>query len=340
MIQVNGKYLKQEVTGVQRVANEIVSRLACQKSTIVPSKKNIGGMYSIMWEQLVLPTKLQVSDMLFSPCNVGPITHAKQVVCIHDVAVLDHPEWFSRSFYLYYDYVLTRLSKKASFITTVSDFSKRRICQVLGVDDGKVEVIPNGVSDVFFNQPQSSFSEVKEKFSLPEYYILCVGSFDGRKNQERLVEAWEKIHKKHTGIKLVFTGGRGRAFNDSLMGPGLADAIFTGYVDENDLVCLYRNCLMFVYPSIYEGFGLPVLEAMASGVPVITSLDSPMEEISRGGSLLVNPKSPDDIAEAIDELICNESLCSQLSSFGVEKAKKYSWDFSANRYDELFRKIN
>ncbi|GAB2795298.1 hypothetical protein GCM10027040_22130 [Halomonas shantousis] len=239
---------------------------------------------------------------------------------------------------MYYKATWKRLAHQVLFITTVSESSKRRIVEILDVAPEKVIVINNAVSEAFFKNEDIKFQPIQDKFNLPNDYVLCVGSFDGRKNQLKVVEAWKKISDKFNDTKLVFVGDSGKNFSSSGNQQVLSEAIFTGYVSEEELLAIYENAKLFVYPSLYEGFGLPVLEAMAAGLPVITSKGSPMEEFAKEAGLLVDPRNADEIAMAMDELLSNQSLCNSLSQKAKEIAGEYKWEYTARRYDELFAK--
>ncbi|WP_456267958.1 glycosyltransferase family 4 protein [Kushneria sp. AK178] len=335
MLVINSKFKSQRLTGVQRTAKELIDRFEQPYEEFVPAYHN--RWYGIAWEQFALPAKIKKNDLLFSPCNIGPISHKNQVVCIHDVGVLEHPEWYNKKFAQYYNFVWSKMKNTVKQFTTVSHFSKERMVICLGIPHESIEIIPNGVSESFY--AKQTISIVQSRFYFLDNYVLCVGSFDARKNQSVLLEAWQDIKERYPDVTLVFVGERGKNFNQDDIGSNDRGVVFTGYVSDEELILLYRHAQVFVYPSIYEGFGLPVLEAMASGTPVITSINSPMEEFAAEAGIMVDPKNISDIKGSLEFMLENESRREDFSRKGIAIAKSMRWEESAKAYENLFKRI-
>ncbi|MEH6345151.1 MAG: glycosyltransferase family 1 protein [Bermanella sp.] len=319
MLLINGKYQNQVVTGVQRVAHELSGGLPYGHIQVAGD-----GLKGHFYEQFILPFKLSRNDLLISFCNTGPIFHRNQVVYIHDVAVLEHPEWFSKSFRLLYRVMLPLLARRCKTIVTVSEYSKEKICQLLSVPASKVHVIENGVSDRFAAEEggdyELSYGLEKKK------YILSVSSMDPRKNMVSVIQAWEASGLHQAGYKLVFAGGGNASFsnaNDN-KAQDCSSIIYTGYVEDDVLVNLYQQAAGFVYMSLYEGFGLPVLEAMKAGVPVLASNTTSLAEVVGDYGLSCDPLDIKEITNLMNELPYQED------GF-VSKAKLYADSFSWNK---------
>ena len=309
---VNGRFLSQKITGVQRVAVEVSSRL--NNKLILQSP---AGKLSIFYEQLVFPFKCK-SKPLISFCNVGPIFVRNQFLYIHDVAVFENSNWFSWAFSKYYKLLLPILARRVKKIITVSNFSKREIVKHLKVSPDKVEVIYNGVSsgfDVAINKP------IKEKL------IITVSSLDPRKNLTSVISAWKKSKLKLEGYRLVVIGGSFSNFQNDDCFTNDSSIQFTGYVSDNELKEFYQKASGFVYMSQYEGFGLPVLEAMLAKIPVLTSNTTSLKEIAIGHSLMCDPLDIDAIAANLDSL---PDLESKTLEGAYSFAKSFTWDKAAD----------
>jgi glycosyltransferase involved in cell wall biosynthesis len=325
-IAVNGRFRSQQVTGVQRYASEVYSRLP-QLREILPGgrSRGLGGHF---WEQLALPSRLK-GALLWSPCNTGPLSVRKQVVTIHDCAFHDHPEAFSPAFVAWYRWLVSRLAANVRRIITVSDFSRRRLIEYLQVDPQKIVAIPNGVGGRFQPSGEDEIQSVRKQLGLPRRYVLCIGSLEPRKNLLRLLEAWRQLRAGKADCALVLCGVRSHVFRDFGLSQLPDDVILTGYVAEEHLPGLYGGAELFVYPSIYEGFGLTVLEAMACGVAVVCSNTTSLPEVAGDAALLVNPYEIDDIASGIRRLLADESLRGELRRRGLERATKFNWNHTA-----------
>jgi glycosyltransferase involved in cell wall biosynthesis len=326
-VHVNGRYLVQRLTGQQRYAHEIVARLADRMDVIEPPGA-AKGMRGHLWEQFALPGRVN-GGLLWSPSTTGPLRVKRQVVTIHDCAFFDQAQCFSRAFAAWYQFLIPRLARAARKIITVSEYSKRRIIELCRVRDDKVQVVASGVGSQFRPHSPAEITTVRERLGLPERYILCVGSLEPRKNLPRLLAAWQRVQPALEGFSLVLVGAKSHVFREAGLGSPPPAVHLAGYLNDDALSAVYAGAHLFVYPSIYEGFGLPVLEAMASGVPVITSNVTSLPEVAGDAALTIDPTSVDEIGAAIQRLATDESLRSDLVARGMQRVQRFTWEDAA-----------
>jgi glycosyltransferase involved in cell wall biosynthesis len=321
------------MTGMQRYTTELLTRWNGQADRIAPNGLLL-GLAGHAWEQLALPVKLR-GRLLFSPSNTGPVKAKNQVVTIHDMSVFDSPEAFSPSFAAWYRFLLPRLAQRSRRVITVSEFTKQRILVHTKVSPDKVKVIHSGVDSRFCPKAIARLEEAAARLRLPSrHLILAVGSLEPRKNLVRLFQAWSRIQDRiPEDVWLVVAGASG---NSRIFSGGQLDALpprvlLAGHVEEHLLPSLCAGAIAMVYPSLYEGFGLPPLEAMASGTPVLAGNRSSLPEIVGDAGLLVDPFDVEAIAEGICRLIEDSSLREDLRRKGLLRAKQFSWDVTARR---------
>jgi glycosyltransferase involved in cell wall biosynthesis len=335
MITVNGRFQSHRVTGVERYATEICKRLESAHQIVHP-KHPLKGVRGHLWEQTVLPNLFK-SGLLWSPCNTGPLIVRRQVITIHDLATLDHPEWFSARFSSLYKLIMPALIRRAVHVLTVSDYTKRRIVRTFATDERKITVIPNGIEERFKPQPVGDINRVTRSLGIPEGpYLLSVCSLEPRKNLARLLAAWSILNAKGVQATLVLAGAQGSSsvFKAVCLGSIPDRVMFTGYVADEDLPALYSGARAFVYPSLYEGFGLPILEALASGTKVIAGNTTSIPEVAGPSAMLINPMSIHEIAGAMERALTQSLDLIALSS-GIEHARRYTWDTSASETERL-----
>jgi len=342
-VVLNARFLTQTITGVQRFGIEIcrlLKQLMPQIRFVAPTNimhpdlaaelnvETYGKLSSHFWEQLELPLYLRQfgNPLLINLCNTAPIFYNNKVVCIHDLSSFINPQWFSKSFATVYKIILPRIARSSKKIITVSDFSKDSLHSILNIPKTDIEVIYNGVSEKFISN--NTLTCVNKHGQ----YILSVSSIEPRKNFKNLIKAYKLADL--TGIKLVIVGAGSKVFNDpdlkSLV-QGREDIIFTGYLSDTELAEVYQNALLFVYPSLFEGFGIPPLEAMHCGCPTIVSNTSSLPEICGDASYYVNPLEPNEIAQAIKLLAENVEIRKTLILKGLKRAGTFSWKDSAEK---------
>jgi glycosyltransferase involved in cell wall biosynthesis len=328
---VNGRYLVQRLTGVQRYAREIVSRW----DSIPILKPTVGGTGAAghLWEQFRLPTL--VRGLLWSPSTTGPLAVRNQVVTIHDTAFIDHADCYTRAFANWYQWLVPRLARRVRRIITVSEFSKSRIVDYCRVPPEKVTVILSGVGPQFQPQSEEQILHARTILNLPQRYALCVCSLEPRKNLRRLLEAWNEMPDRPDDLYLVLAGAKGKIFESIGLESAPANVQLVGYVGDDLLPALYSGAEFFAFPSLYEGFGLPLLEAMACGTPVLCSNLTSLPEVAGDAALLVDPLDTSSIAAGLQQLATDASLRQQLRERGVVRAKSFNWDRTARQTWDL-----
>src|ERR1051325_1528240 len=328
MISINTRILGKRVTGVQRYLTEIMSRLTVPRRELSPPL-NLQGLGGHLWEQLVLP-QLAGDSLLWSPSQSGPMWRQQQALTVHDLAPLEFPQYLSASFARWYAWMMPAVIRSARKIIAVSDFTADRLRQRLSVPSGKIAVVYEAVDHAKFHP--SSRTEIEQalaRYQAPTAsYVLSVCTLERRKNLARLLQAWSALQDRvpsDTWLLLSGSFGDRHVFGATEVTlPPRVHAL--GYVADEDLPHLYSGCQAFAYVSEYEGFGLPVLEAMACGAPVLTSARTSMEEIAKGGAMLADTGSVEDIAAKLPELLVTPSKRQEIGSAGLEVAKGYSWD--------------
>jgi glycosyltransferase involved in cell wall biosynthesis len=340
-IVCNTRIMAFPMSGVHRVTGEILSRLQERVAPIAP-RRPLKGWAGHAWEQSILPVRTR-GRLLWSPSATGPLSVRRQVISVNDVALLDHPEFFASCFAGFYRRLLERLVPRVRHIITVSHFSQKRIVESFGVPPDRISVVPNGVTEAFHPYPAAACAAVALDLRLPSRrYVLAQAGADRRKNLVRIAEAWSAIAAEvPDDIWLVVSGNPGRSHifgqnAPTLTGPRILQL---GYVAEEVLPVLTAGALAFVYPSLYEGFGLPIVEAMAAGTPVITSNATAMPEVAGRAAMLVSPHSTEDIAAAIVRLVKSPELREQHRRAGLENARRFSWDRAAQETLEILQRF-
>lgn len=332
---VNTRILGSHTTGTQRYLLELLSRWQDAVTFIEPQRPR-HGIKGHAWEQMALPAKIRKGMPLFSPSNTGPLAVANQVVTIHDVVPLDHPEWLNPRFAKWYRFLTPRLAHRVRHIITISEFTRQRIQYHMQVPREKISVIPNGVDARFNLQASSSRESLHATLGLPyRNYVLYVGSLEPRKNLKGLIEAWRRLQDHlPDDLGLVICGAKGpsRIYAEQDDEAALPPRVhFTGHVPDHLMPVLYARAEFFVYPSVYEGFGLPPLEAMACGVPVITGNRTALPEVVGDAAYQIDPGDTDAIAEAILRLADDTDLRQDLALAGMKRSYAFSWETTARK---------
>jgi glycosyltransferase involved in cell wall biosynthesis len=334
-----------------------VDIILCSNKEIYYKKKqrirfieNDGFMWrknSNLWFQSILPSILKKNrvDLFHGTLFLTPLLSAvPSIITIYDMVLDIFPEtmyWKNR---LPLKILMKKSAKKADRIIAISESTKKDIVKFIGIEQEKIRVIYPGVSKIFSSQRTDNDRVILNKFKLLPGYILTVGTLEPRKNLIRLLDAYKLLAAGEENIpQLVIAGGQGWLLEDiqkAVDSLGLREkVVFTGYVSDADLPALYRNAKIFVYPSLYEGFGLPPLEAMACGIPVISSNTSSIPEVVGDAGLLIDPYRPDEIAQAITEVLRNEELHTRMIRAGITRSALFNWDKTAQEMIKLYHEV-
>ena len=295
-----------------------------------------------LWTHLRLSLEMgrHPPDVLFVPAHVIPLVHPPaSVVTIHDLGYLHYPWAHPLLPRLYLDLSTRWSAHVARRIIADSQATRRDLMAHYGVEGAKIAVVYPGYDRELFRPVRalSRIQKVKARYGIVGDYMLYVGTLQPRKNLKRLVKAFAKLEREGNsrGHKLVIAGGKGWLYEPLfavVRKLGLEDrVVFTGFVAQEDLPALYSGATLFVYPSLHEGFGLPVLEAMACGTPVVCSDRSSLPEVAGDAALFVNPLHTDEIASAISRLLADGDLRAFLVERGLRRARQFSWERCARR---------
>jgi len=317
-----------------------------------------GGSYPI-WEQSALPKAAQKDgcDMLHCTSNTAPLNPKMPlIVTLHDIIYMeksylkilaDKGTNYQKFGNVYRRYIVPRVMKMADKIITVSHFERNRIGEFFGLPEGdkRLVAVYNGVSRHFVKVTDDSFlKRVKAQYKLPDNYFFFLGNTDPKKNTKGVLKAFSDFlkltGKDYTLVMLDYDREELKKLLNEIGNPGLEDHIhLTGYVVNTDLPAIYSMCKVFLYPSLRESFGIPMLEAMRCGVPVITSNTSSMPEVSGGKAVIVDPFKPEEITQGIIKLLNDEKYADEIVEQGYEQAAKFSWKSMAEHVLELYKEV-
>jgi len=348
---INGRFLTQSTTGVQRFAREII-RASATQNLLTPSNatllaphspdiessffglsvRQIGKHQGHLWEQVDLP-RAAGDDFTVNFCNTAPIALRRQMVVLHDASVAANPQNFTFAFRTWYKMMIRAYGGRAQQIGTVSKFSAGEISKYFGIPLSKIEVIPESGEHILRETPDFS---IHEKFGLdPDSYFLAVSSLSPNKNFLGVLQAVARLPS--LPFKFVIVGGR----NAKIFSSNAIDtngAVEVGFVSDAQLRALYERAACFVYPSLYEGFGLPPLEAMSCGCPVLVSNTSSLPEVCGDAAIYCDPCDPSDISKKLGMLLGSPETRRDLRQAGLVHAQKWTWKRAAARFYELIER--
>lgn len=355
-IYINGRFLTQSITGVQRYACELVKKLdelietdvagiKNQYTIICPQNivyelnlkkikfKKIGFLKGHLWEQIELPLYTR-DGFLINLCNVAPLMKTNQIVTIHDVAVYACPQGFSKMFRWWYKIILFVLGKTLKNIVTVSEFSKQELIKYRKINANRIHVIYSGMEHILSITPEG---HVLKEYNLKDKnFIFAVSSMNHNKNFKMVIKA----AKLNPEIPVVIAGGTNpKVFSANQL--DLPENVkYIGYITDEELVDLYRHAGCFVYPSLYEGFGFPPLEAMTHGCPVVVSKCASLPEVCGDAAIYCDPYDEKDIAEKIKLVLMDAKLRNKLVKSGHERVTVFEWTKTVRQLMDIVKPYN
>ena len=308
------------------------------------------SLYKMIWILFPIPYRIffrSKADIThFFNFITPPGVNSRCVAVIHDMAYKSCPQTVSRKTLNWLKMSLERSCKYADHFITVSEFSKMEIMKYLNIRKEKITVVPNAVDSSFYHPDytQQQIKKVRKKLKLDERYFLYLGTIEPRKNIERLIGAYARLCKKvKNAPQLVLAGGRGwlcEGIYKKAEELGLGNKVlFTGYIEQEDSPILMCGATAFVFPSLYEGFGMPPLEAMACGTPVIASNTTSLPEVVGNAGILVDPLSEVELCQAMKTLLEDEKYRNRLRVLGLERAKEYTWENSGRILMGVYREL-
>lgn len=308
------------------------------------------------WEQVALPRQAlkEKCDILHSTSNTAPLlTSIHLVITLHDIIYMENVSlfqkagsWYQKLGNMYRRLIVPAVVKKSDKIITVSNFEKSRIGDFFNLDSNKLDVVYNGVGKHFkSNHSPEDLSRIRKAYNLPLNYLFFLGNTHPKKNTRNVLKAFSSFHKSDdSGTFLLMPDFKEKDLNGLLQeigDPDLRNSIrLTGYIDNKDLPVIYSLSRLFLYPSIRESFGIPILEAMACGTPVITSNTSSMPEVAGDAAIIVDPHEPDQITDAIKKIINYPDLRARYVEKGYSRARSFNWKTMAEQVLQIYTQIH
>lgn len=362
-IGINARFLSARISGVERYARNVTEeliRLAPQRGhritvfgplpNAIETPLSAAGTYETvatlipptavgrhLWEQLILPAiaKRKGVDALLNLANTAPARFEGTVLCLHDVSWKIGPSWFSSSFRWLYSVLIPAAARNARMLVAGADGPADDIASAMGVPRSKIRVIPYGVSDNFSVRPIAEVEEILTLRGISQPYLIHVGTIQPRKNIERLLLAYRMLQDQlgEQAPRLVLAGGTGAQFadmklNDLLSTPGV---LWIGYCDDAELPALYTGSVAAVSASLYEGYGLTLLEAMKCGTALVVSDIAPHRASAGNNAVFVDPLDVESIASGMREIVVNTALRSKLVTEGFNVSKPFTWQAHVNQ---------
>jgi glycosyltransferase involved in cell wall biosynthesis len=357
MITINGRFFSRRPTGVDRFAYEVLSSINDligagdpavrglsfkimlppgvtpeQEFSNIPTE-TVGRNRGQLWEQWDLPRAVPQESLLLSLCNTGPVLSCQQVVVIHDAATVKMPMAFSRAFRLWYRVLVPLLGRVSRKVLTVSEFSKEEIVSAFGVPRNKVSVVVEGGEHILRIPADTTAIQRFGLSSRP--YVLAVSSMAAHKNFQLVLDAISRLGNPPFDVAIA-GGANSRVFGVA----GMVDCErvkWLGYVSDAELRALYESAMCFVFPSLYEGFGIPPLEAMNCGCPVLASQAASIPEVCGDAALYFDPHNADELASLLLRMANDSALRAELAMKGHARAAQFSWEMAARQILATFR---
>jgi glycosyltransferase involved in cell wall biosynthesis len=305
-------------------------------------------MARILWEHTQLPqlASRDALDLLHCPSYICPLRKSlvPYVVTVHDTIAIDHPGWCKPTNALYFNLSMKRAVQKASRVLAVSKSTADDLKRNFGLSDSRLRVVHPGIDEVFrLEQDASRCTQVRNRYNLPRRYVLFVGNIEPKKNVRALLSMQSRLREEQLPHKLVMVGKRSwcaRAELDQIQREVAANnVIVTGYVDRGDLPFVYAMADVFVFPSLYEGFGFPPLEAMACGTPVVSSDRGGLAETVADAAYIVEPEDTEQIAEAVALMISDLALQQEHIARGLRQSRRFNWERAAKETLSVYQEV-
>jgi glycosyltransferase involved in cell wall biosynthesis len=294
----------------------------------------------------VIPRQVRRDDLdvYHAQFLIPPGVRCRTVTTIFDIAFEHYPEFFPWYQRTWSKRLIRSSAQRADHIITSSEHSRQDLIKTYQIDPDRITVTPLAPRDSFYPRPKNEArKKIAFRYGIASEFVLYVGRLQGRKNLVRLIDAFAEAHGAGVPHKLVLAGGADSLFEpvmDRVRSRRLSEQVLLpGYIDEEDLPWLYSAADAFVYPSLYEGFGLPVLEAMACGVPVLTATGSALQEVAEGAAVLFDPKNVRSISRALIDVLTNENRRSELAKSGLERSAQYSYRATARSTVAVYEKV-
>lgn len=341
------KFMKQD--------DEIILLMSSKKEAERINKKNIRNIKTVFFKsknpiirylyEIPKLVRKYKADVLHTQYYAPLIKNCKLVVTIHDISYEHFPEYFKKLELIRNRVWIWYSSKISDIILTVSEYSKKDISERYKINKDKIVVTHLATSEIYKQVDEKLVEETKEKFGIKGSYLLTVGNLQPRKNMVRLINSYTEIKSNNPefNLKLVIVGKKAWKFDGIFKTVNSAnlndEVILTDYVSDYELVNLYNGAEIFIYPSIFEGFGLPVIEAMACGTPVITSNVSSLPEVAGDCALLINPYDQNSISNEIIKLYKNKEMIESLKNSGMIRAKTFKWEETTLKIFNVYKKL-
>jgi glycosyltransferase involved in cell wall biosynthesis len=333
MIDQRNRYTIYTTRGIDRAALGLPPNFAVRPSRL----PTINPRVRIPWEQLLAPIllRLERADVFHGVLNVAPLfCPAPSVITIHDLAFLSFPQTFRRLNRTYLTWATRMSARRAARILAVSEATRQEIVRLLGIPPEKIVVTYDACDTRFVPPTPAALAAFRARMGLPERFILFVSTLEPRKNLPTLLDAYARIARS-TDAPLIIGGGKGWLYDEIFAKAerlNLGDRVrFAGFLDAHDLPLWYAAATVFTLPSLYEGFGMPLLEAMSCGTPVVTTTSSSLPEVVGDAGLTVPPTDADALGAALLRLLDDAELRAELRERGLRQARRFSWRETAER---------